>query len=115
MINDLFPGMDCPRVQYPELSAALRHYLETHGFHGTNEEVYNFQVDKAIQVYETQMVRHTTQIVGPTGGGKTVVLDALAAAREPAQNVIIKQFIINPVSGVRCAVVVVRYNQRSLP
>ena len=96
MISDLFPGMDCPRVQYPELTKHLQAYLEKNGFHGTSEEVFEFQVDKSIQIYETQTVRHTTQIVGPTGGGKTLVIDALAAARLPAQNVIIKQYIINP-------------------
>jgi hypothetical protein len=54
------------------------------------------QVNKAMQIYETQTVRWTTQVVGPTGGGKTLNIDALAWARGPAQGVNVKQWIINP-------------------
>jgi len=37
-----------------------------------------FQV---VQLYETMMTRHTTMIVGPTGGGKSVVINTLAQAQ----------------------------------
>ena len=40
--------------------------------------------------------RHTTMIVGPTGGGKTVVLDTLKAARLKAEGVVVKYYVINP-------------------
>lgn len=40
-----------------------------------------FQVDKVVQMYETMMTRHTTMIVGPTGGGKSVVIDTLCQAQ----------------------------------
>ncbi len=36
------------------------------------------QVDKVIQLYEVMMTRHTTMVVGQTGGGKTVILNTLA-------------------------------------
>ena len=39
------------------------------------------QIDKVVQMYETMMTRHTTMIVGPTGGGKTVVLNTLCQAQ----------------------------------
>ena len=39
------------------------------------------QADKVIQLYETMLTRHTTMIVGPTGGGKTVVLNGLVKAQ----------------------------------
>ena len=35
-------------------------------------------------------------IVGPTGGGKTVVLDTLKAARLKAEGVVVKYYVINP-------------------
>lgn len=39
------------------------------------------QVDKVVQMYETMMTRHTTMIVGPTGGGKSVVINTLCQAQ----------------------------------
>ena len=72
MIQDLFPGLDCPRVQYPALSQSLQDYFENNGYR-SEQEAFEQQTNKAIQIYETQTVRHTTQIVGPTGGGKTLV------------------------------------------
>ena len=50
-----------------------------------------------IQLYETLMTRHTTMIVGPTGGGKTVCLTALAKA-QTSLGLHTKMFIINPKS-----------------
>jgi len=39
------------------------------------------QVDKVVQMYESMMTRHTTMIiVGPTGGGKSVIINTLAQA-----------------------------------
>ena len=34
-----------------------------------------------IQLYEVMMTRHTTMVVGQTGGGKTVILNTLARAQ----------------------------------
>lgn len=53
------------------------------------------QVDKCIQMYETQIVRHTTMIVGPTGGGKSLVLETLKNARLPADGTVVKMFVLN--------------------
>lgn len=39
------------------------------------------QIDKVIQLYETMLTRHCTMIVGPTGGGKSVVLSTLVKAQ----------------------------------
>lgn len=69
--------------------------LEKHGYRCSEDKVFNQQVDKVIQMYETQIVRHTTMIVGPTGGGKTLVLDTLMRSRLPAENVVVKQFVLN--------------------
>jgi dynein heavy chain, axonemal len=41
----------------------------------------HLQVDKIIQLYEVMMTRHTTMVVGQTGGGKTVILNCLARAQ----------------------------------
>lgn len=53
------------------------------------------QVDKVIQLYETMLTRHTTMVVGPTGGGKSVVIHTLARA-QTRLNFPTKLHIINP-------------------
>nr|NVI73016.1 dynein heavy chain at 89D [Cucujiformia] len=76
LIRDLFPGMDCPRVGYPDFNAAVEKALERKHY-----IVLPYQVDKVVQFYETMMTRHSTMLVGPTGGGKSVVIHALADAQ----------------------------------
>jgi dynein heavy chain len=46
--------------------------------HNVVEEV---QVDKVVQLYETMMTRHSTMVVGPTGGGKSTVVNILVQAQ----------------------------------
>ena len=96
LVNDLFPGLDCPRVGYAALKDAVVADLEERGFRHTDDEVFMSQVDKCIQMYETQIVRHTTMIVGPTGGGKSLVLETLKNARDAAEGVTVKMFVLNP-------------------
>jgi len=53
------------------------------------------QCDKVVQLYETLMTRHTTMIVGPTGGGKTTALWTLLRA-QVITGMPSKQHVINP-------------------
>ncbi|XP_074640231.1 dynein axonemal heavy chain 10-like [Tubulanus polymorphus] len=76
LISDLFPGLDCPRVPYPNFNDAVAGVLTDN-----NYVLLDQQVDKVVQMYETMMTRHTTMIVGPTGGGKSVVINTLAQAQ----------------------------------
>ncbi|XP_063051673.1 dynein axonemal heavy chain 10 [Engraulis encrasicolus] len=76
LISDLFPGLDCPRVRYPSFNDAVEQVLQ--------ENLYIMlpnQVDKVVQLYETMMTRHTTMVVGPTGGGKSVVINTLCQSQ----------------------------------
>lgn len=71
--------MDCPRVRYPRLNDAVEAELAGAGLQlltGPGE-----QADKVVQLYETMQTRHTTMLVGGTGGGKSVILGALARAQ----------------------------------
>ncbi len=96
LIKDLFPGLDAPRVGYEDLKVEVANHLTQNGYKCSDEAVHKEQCDKVIQMYETMIVRHTTMIVGPTGGGKTVVLDTLKAARLKAEGVVVKYYVINP-------------------
>nr|XP_034835442.1 dynein heavy chain 10, axonemal [Maniola hyperantus] len=76
LIKDLFPGLECPRVGYPDFNAEVIDVLEKDGY-----IVLAHQVDKIVQLYETMMTRHCTMLVGPTGGGKTVIIKTLVKAQ----------------------------------
>ncbi|XP_068610937.1 dynein axonemal heavy chain 10 [Brachionichthys hirsutus] len=76
LISDLFPGLDCPRVGYLEFGDAVTEVLNEN-----NYVMVPKQVDKVVQLYETMMTRHTTMIVGPTGGGKSVVISTLCQSQ----------------------------------
>ena len=81
---------------YEDLKAAAAADLESKGCRCSNDKVFSELTDKAIQMYETQLVRHTTMIVGPTGGGKSLVLETLRNARLTSENIIVKMFVLNP-------------------
>jgi len=76
LLTDLFPGLKCPRVGYPDFNKVVNGVLS-----GGNYVLIEWQSDKIIQLYETMMTRHTTMIVGPTGGGKSVVLNTLCGTQ----------------------------------
>ncbi|XP_021370512.1 dynein heavy chain 10, axonemal-like isoform X1 [Mizuhopecten yessoensis] len=90
LIGDLFPGLDCPRVRYPNFNDAVEAVLADNGY-----VMLPIQVDKVVQLYETMMTRHTTMIVGPTGGGKSVVINTLSQSQTKLGTTT-KLFVINP-------------------
>lgn len=89
LITDLFPGLDCPRVRYPNFNDAVEDVLKDGKYLVVPE-----QVDKVIQLYETMITRHTTMLVGPAGGGKSVVIDTLAKAQTKL-GINTKLFVLN--------------------
>ncbi|XP_010134250.1 PREDICTED: dynein heavy chain 10, axonemal, partial [Buceros rhinoceros silvestris] len=90
LISDLFPGLDCPRVPYPNFNDAVEQVLEEGGY-----VVLPVQVDKVVQLYETMLTRHTTMVVGPTGGGKSVVINSLCQAQNKL-GLSTKVYTLNP-------------------
>ncbi|CAG08487.1 unnamed protein product, partial [Tetraodon nigroviridis] len=90
LISDLFPGLDCPRVCYPDFNDAVEQVLQERDY-----IILPNQVDKVVQMYETMMTRHTTMVVGPTGGGKSVVINTLCQA-QTRLGLQTKMFPLNP-------------------
>jgi len=78
LINDLFPGVDLQRVGYEGMKEKIVDILEKGKFKHDEEDKFNDQINKIIQLYETMMTRHTTMVVGPTGAGKSVIIKTLA-------------------------------------
>ncbi|KAG2470484.1 DYH10 protein, partial [Polypterus senegalus] len=90
LITDLFPGLDCPRVSYPNFNEKVEMSLSENGY-----VLLPVQVDKVVQMYETMMTRHTTMVVGPTGGGKSVVINTLCQA-QTRLGLVTKLYTLNP-------------------
>ncbi|XP_047141246.1 dynein axonemal heavy chain 10 isoform X1 [Hydra vulgaris] len=90
LIADLFPGLECPRVGYKNLNDAIEVV-----FKDANYILIPNQIDKIVQLYETMMTRHTTMVVGPTGGGKSVVINTLSQAQTKL-GINTKIFTLNP-------------------
>lgn len=62
LIQDLFPGLDCPRVRYPDFNQAVEDVLQEDDY-----VLVPDQIDKVVQFYETMMTRWSVMLVGPTG------------------------------------------------
>ena len=75
LIDDLFPGLKAEKAAFPDIDAALRNQAQLRGLQ--NHERW---LAKCIQLYETLLVRHGIMLVGPTGGGKTMMTSVLASA-----------------------------------
>ena len=71
LITDLFPNMDIKRKPY-EKRDKIAAEIENDGLTFLND-----QADKVIQLFETMITRHTTMVVGPTGSGKSTVIEIL--------------------------------------
>ncbi len=96
LLVDLFPGLDVPRVSFENLKVAIEQDYTERGNKPSNVKVFNSQVDKTIQIYETLQARHTIMVVGPTGGGKTTCIEGLQRGCLPAFNQSVKITCINP-------------------
>ncbi|KAK9398329.1 dynein heavy chain 2 axonemal [Crotalus adamanteus] len=97
IIQDLFPGIECPVIDYGKLKEVLEGELREMGL-----QTIPFTLMKVIQLFETKNSRHSSMIVGNTGSGKTVTWRALQAtlcslhrAGDAAFN-LVREYPLNP-------------------
>jgi dynein heavy chain len=76
----LFPGLRADRVGNEELKQNSKDILEKEGYGNPDEKHFEDQIMKIVQLFETSSTRHTTMVVGPTSGGKSVIINTLAQA-----------------------------------
>ncbi|XP_037299908.1 dynein heavy chain 6, axonemal isoform X2 [Manduca sexta] len=72
ILSDLFPGVSLPFRDYGVMEDVIKIILLERKL-----QVEICQIRKVIQLHETMIVRWGVMLVGPTGGGKTVVLHVL--------------------------------------
>ncbi|VDL92009.1 unnamed protein product [Schistocephalus solidus] len=78
LVQDLFPGVELVlQSSAPELVVAVNAVMKHQRYFVVEE-----QVQKIIQLRDTLAVRHSVMLVGPTLGGKSVVLNTLANAQK---------------------------------
>jgi dynein heavy chain len=75
IVNDLFPGVDVPFVDYGKLQVSIETELRNRKM-----QIVPKFVRKIIQLLETMMVRHGIMLVGVTGCGKTTCSFILSKA-----------------------------------
>lgn len=68
-------GLKADRAEFPEIESALKNAVAHR-----NLQQHSTWLNKCIQLYETYLVRHGIMVVGPSGGGKSSILECLAAA-----------------------------------
>jgi dynein heavy chain len=80
LLQDLFPGLRADRVGNEELKSNSADFLEENGYGSRDDKYFDDQIGKVVQLFETSSTRHTTMVVGPTSGGKSVIIKTLANA-----------------------------------
>ncbi|OHS98802.1 Dynein heavy chain family protein [Tritrichomonas foetus] len=90
LLNDLFPDIELDPVHHPQLSEKIDELFEELGYSKVEK-----QMAKVIQLHETMNARHTTMVVGNTGGGKSVIIDIMAKA-QTRLGTLTRIYTINP-------------------
>mmetsp|Transcript_24997 Transcript_24997/g.74250 ORF Transcript_24997/g.74250 Transcript_24997/m.74250 type:complete len:4444 (+) Transcript_24997:3-13334(+) len=80
LIDDLFPGIKAEKAKHPLVEPAVAKVINEMGL-----QMHMDWVNKIIQVYEMCLVRHSLMAVGPSGVGKTRIVEVLTKALAAAQ------------------------------
>jgi len=75
LIGDMFPGINPPKAEFPDMERETLAVIKEAGL-----QPHKDWVSKIVQLYETYIVRHGLCVIGPSGAGKTCVIETLAKA-----------------------------------
>lgn len=95
LIQDLFPGLHCEREGYEKLKEHIIEDMTNCQLRHSDDEKFYKQVDKVVQLYEVMFTRHTTMVVGPSGAGKTTVIETLQRSRSAFEKQKVVIYTIN--------------------
>ena len=98
LIFDLFPGLKADRVGYEDLKERIIEEFDKQFMKHNDEPVFEDQVNKTMQLFETIGTRHTTMVVGPTGAGKSTIITVLGNALKEHTDIPTVKRVINPKS-----------------
>lgn len=86
-MGDLFPGTELPVSDYGVFQETMVEIMTSN-----NLQPELCMINKVIQLYETMIVRWGVMLVGPTGGGKTTILNvssvSLALANAASESLV---------------------------
>jgi len=75
LIEDLFPGLKAPAMKHPLVEPAVKKAVDANNLQSLPSWML-----KIIQVYEMCLVRHSLMLVGPSGTGKSRIVQVLQQA-----------------------------------
>jgi len=79
LIDDLFPGIKADKAKHPLVEPVVAKVIKEFGL-----QMHMDWVAKIVQVYEMCLVRHSLMAVGPSGVGKTRLVEVLTKALSQA-------------------------------
>jgi dynein heavy chain len=92
LISDLFPGIGTPSgSNYGAMQTALQNVVSTEKL-----MLHDTWAVKVIQLYETTLVRHGIMMVGPSGSGKSRIIQCLQDSLTQTTGVLHKRTRMNP-------------------
>ena len=92
LLRDLFPQERADVRETESLTKSISLFFQEKGFCSNNTQVNKEQVNKTFQLHNTQQVRHAVMVVGPSGGGKSLLIEALANATQQTDGHTVKKF-----------------------